>query len=311
MGSPTDADINQPARLTTHTTHITHHFRRPWGRQPTQASTSPPDLPRIPRISRTIFVARGIANRCRHQPTRPTYHAYHAYHAPFPSPQGSPTDAGINQPARLTTHTTHITHHFRRPWDRRPMQTSTNPPDLPRIPRISRTISVAPGVANRCRHQPTRLTYHAYHAYHAPFPSPVGRQPMQASTNPRGLPRIPRISRTIFVARGSPTDAGINQPRDLPRIPRISRTISVARGSQNPPPPVNQRSKTPQPLIHAGTQPLIHAGTQPFIHAGTQPFIHAGTQPFTRARMTAASRPGGPPAKRQPSPEGLGIKGVR
>ncbi len=26
-------------------------------------------------------------------------------------------------------------------------------------------------VANRCRHPPTRMTYHAYHAYHAPFPS--------------------------------------------------------------------------------------------------------------------------------------------
>ncbi len=26
-------------------------------------------------------------------------------------------------------------------------------------------------VANRCRHQSTRVTYHAYHAYHAPFPS--------------------------------------------------------------------------------------------------------------------------------------------
>jgi hypothetical protein len=53
-----------PTHLTTHTTHITHHFRRPRR-----------TLPRIPRISRTISVG----------------------------------------PKHLTTHTTHITHHFRRP----------------------------------------------------------------------------------------------------------------------------------------------------------------------------------------------------
>jgi len=32
-------------------------------------------------------------------------------------------------------------------------------------------------------------------------PTLLGRQPMQTSTNPRDLPRIPRISRTIFVGR--------------------------------------------------------------------------------------------------------------
>jgi hypothetical protein len=57
-----------PAHLTTHTTHITHHFRRPRR-----------TLPRIPRISRTISVGRDAP-----------YHAYHASHAPFPSASSKP-----------------------------------------------------------------------------------------------------------------------------------------------------------------------------------------------------------------------------
>ena len=117
-------------------------------------------LPRIPRISRTISVGG----------------------------------------THLTTHTTHITHHFRRTGRTLPRiprisrTISVGGTHLPRIPRISRTISVS-------RAHP----YHAYHAYHAPFPS-AGRT----------LPRIPRISRTISVSA-----------RPLPRISRISRTISV------------------------------------------------------------------------------------
>jgi hypothetical protein len=90
---------------------------------------------------------------------------YHAYHAPFPS-------------ARRT---------------------------LPRIPRISRTLSVGRGAP-----------YHAYHAYHAPFPSAR-----------RTLPRIPRISRTLSVGRGAPYHAyhAYHAPfpsarRTSPRIPR-------------------------------------------------------------------------------------------
>src|SRR5580704_18427493 len=42
------------------------------------------------------------------------------------------------------------------------------PSDLPRIPRISRTISVGP--------------YHAYHAYHAPFPSATFAPPRRRNT---------------------------------------------------------------------------------------------------------------------------------
>ncbi len=70
-----------PEHLTTHTTHITHHFRRPGA----------------------------------------PYHAYHAYHAPFPSARSTlPRIPRISRtisvgPEHLTTHTTHITHHFRRP----------------------------------------------------------------------------------------------------------------------------------------------------------------------------------------------------
>ena len=112
--------------LTTHTTHITHHFRRPFGVCPYQRTS----LPRIPRISRTISV--GLLGSA---PTKePPYHAYHAYHAPFPS-----SFWGLSLPkSLLTTHTTHITHHFRRPFGG--LSLPKNP--LPRIPRISRTISV-------------------------------------------------------------------------------------------------------------------------------------------------------------------------
>ena len=116
------------------------------------------DLPRIPRISRTISVGpthltTHTTHITRHfrRPRRP-YHAYHAYHAPFPSARRTlPRIPRISRaisvgPTHLTTHTTHITRHFRRPGD----------------------------------------PYHAYHAYHAPFPSAR-----------RTLPRISRISRTI------------------------------------------------------------------------------------------------------------------
>ncbi len=100
------------------------------------------------------------------------YHAYHAYHAPFPSAR---TD--------LTTHTTLITHHSRRrdaPYHAYHAYHAPFPSTgrtLPRIPRISRTISV--GGTHLTTHT-THIThhfrrrdapYHAYHAYHAPFPS--------------------------------------------------------------------------------------------------------------------------------------------
>ena len=116
-------------------------------------------LPRIPRISRTISV--GLLGSA---PTKePPYHAYHAYHAPFPSAfWGLPLPKNL-----LTTHTTHITHHFRRPFGVCPYQRAS----LPRIPRISRTISV--GLLGVCPYQRTPL------------------------------PRIPRISRTISVGRWS------------------------------------------------------------------------------------------------------------
>ncbi len=93
-------------------------------------------------------------------PTKePPYHAYHAYHAPFPSAfWGLPLPKNL-----LTTHTTHITHHFRRPFGVCPYQRTS----LPRIPRISRTISVVLLGSVPTKEPP----YHAYHAYHAPFPS--------------------------------------------------------------------------------------------------------------------------------------------
>ena len=145
------------------------------------------------------------------------------------------------------------------------MQTSTNPPDLPRIPRISRTISVA-----------------------------LGRQPMQASTNPRGLPRIPRISRTIFVARGSPTDAGITNRVTYHAYHAYHAPFPSPVGVENPPPPVNQRSKTPQPLIHAGTQPYTHprwhSTIHPRWHSTIHPRWHSTIHPRSNDRCIEARR---------------------
>ncbi len=154
------------------------------------------DLPRIPRISRTISVATSPTLETK-SPWIRTYHAYHAYHAPFPSPP----------PATLETkspwiRTYHAYHAYHAPF---PSATSRHVgvkialgSDLPRIPRISRTISVGhfpprwsrnrPGfglITHITRHfrrplpatleskSPWVRTYHAYHAYHAPFPSPL------------------------------------------------------------------------------------------------------------------------------------------
>jgi hypothetical protein len=147
----------KPDSLTTHITHITHHFRRPFEICPYQrdgwASNRTP-LPRIPRISRTISVG----------------------------PLGSvlPKKTGGHQTRHLTTHTTHITHHFRRPFEICPYQRdgwASNRTPLPRIPRIPRTISVGPlglSLPKKTGGHQTGLPYHAYHAYHAPFPSVAG-----------------------------------------------------------------------------------------------------------------------------------------
>src|SRR5579863_2607525 len=181
-----------------------------------------------------------------------TYHAYHAYHAPFPSAMLSPRLPLVSIAARprslylpriprisraisvghalataapglhcrqakepvLTTHTTHITRHFRRPCSRHGCPWSPLPPGQ-----------------GAC-------TYHAYHAYHAPFPSAVlspWLPPVSIAARPRSLylPRIPRISRTISVGLAlSPWLPPVSiaaRPWSLylPRIPRISRTISV------------------------------------------------------------------------------------
>ena len=117
-------------------------------------------LPRIPRISRTISVGgthltthtTHITHHFRRRDA--PYHAYHAYHAPFPSAGRTlPRIPRISRTisvggTHLTTHTTHITHHFRRPGAPYHAYHAYHAPfpsawrTLPRIPRISRTISV-------------------------------------------------------------------------------------------------------------------------------------------------------------------------
>jgi hypothetical protein len=71
-----------PEHLTTHTTHITHHFRRPRGHLTTHTT----------HITHHFRRPRG------HLTTHTTHITHH-----FRRPRG-----------HLTTHTTHITHHFRR-----------------------------------------------------------------------------------------------------------------------------------------------------------------------------------------------------
>ena len=181
--------------LTTHTTHITRHFRRPL---PATLETKSPWIR--------------------------TYHAYHAYHAPFPSatsrhvgdkialdsdlpriPRISRAISVGHFPPRwrrnrpgfgLTTHTTHITHHFRRP-----------------LPATLESKS------------PWIRTYHAYHAYHAPFPSATSRHVGVEIALDSDLPRIPRISRAISVATSRHT-GGRNTRKIL--SPFVKQGHSVA-----------------------------------------------------------------------------------
>ena len=132
---------------------ITHHFRRPFGGLSYRKS---------PYHAYHAYHAPFPSAFWAAPTKEPPYHAYHAYHAPFPSAfWGLPLPKNL-----LTTHTTHITHHFRLLLGSVPTK---EPP------------------------------YHAYHAYHAPFPSAFWGSVLPK--NP--LPRIPRISRTISVGRWS------------------------------------------------------------------------------------------------------------
>ncbi len=88
-------------------------------------------LPEFGLTTHTTHITHHFRRTCR------PYHAYHAYHAPI--------SVG---PAALTTHITHITHHFRQtchPYHAYHAYHAPFPsdlPPLPRISRISRTISV-------------------------------------------------------------------------------------------------------------------------------------------------------------------------
>ena len=124
--------------LTTHTTHITRHFRRHlpphWRR----------NRPGFGLTTHTTHITRHFrrplpATLESKSPWVRTYHAYHAYHAPFPSATSRHVgveialDSDLSRISRaisvghfpprwsrnhpgfgLTTHTTHITRHFRR-----------------------------------------------------------------------------------------------------------------------------------------------------------------------------------------------------
>src|SRR5580704_11668199 len=139
-----------PEHLTTHTTHITHHFRRPRGHLTTHTThiTHHFRRPRGHLTTHTTHITHHFRRPRGHLTTHTTHITHH-----FRRPRG-----------HLTTHTTHITHHFRRP--RGHLTTHTT----------------------HITHHFRRAQRAPYHAYHAPFPSAaLGRE--DNSRSHRGLRR--------------------------------------------------------------------------------------------------------------------------